>query len=311
MTYSTDISDLQAALVECDSIFIGAGAGLSTSAGFAYSGEFFEKYFFDFHKTFGVEDMYSGGFYPFPNSRVKWAWWGRVIWLNRFVAAPKNTYPTLLNAVKNKDYFVITTNVNHQFQIAGFDKSRLFYTQGDYGLLQCSKPCHQKTYDNESIMRRMLESQGFTIAEDNSLTLPDVETNGSVPISMEIPEELVPKCPVCGEEMTTNLRVDSAFVQDDGWNVAAQNYSDFAKTHLNTKTLYLELGVGMNTPGIIKYPFWNSVYQNPQAIYACINKGEAYPPQEIVDRSICINDDIDDVLQKCLLHCGPSSATDI
>ena len=273
--YSDSIKKLKTALDECDAIVIGAGAGLSTSAGLTYSGERFEKYFFDFKEKFGITDMYSGGFYPFPNEETLWAWWARHIYFNRYIDSPKPVYENLLSLVKDKDYFVLTTNVDHRFQRAGFDKKRLFYTQGDYGLFQCSVPCHNKTYENEEIVRRMVEEQK----------------------DMRIPTGLLPKCPVCGKPMTMNLRSDDKFVEDKGWHEAAARYENFLRTRKG-KVLFLELGVGYNTPVIIKYPFWQMTAKDPDATYACINYGEAVTPEEIAGRSICIDGDIGEAIKK-------------
>ena len=259
-----------------DAILIGAGAGLSTSAGFTYTGKRFTDTFADFISKYGFRDMYSGGFYPFETLEEHWAYWSRYIYINRYQDAPKDTYADLLALVQGKDYFVLTTNVDHCFQKAGFDKHRLFYTQGDYGLWQCSRPCHDKTYDNEAVIRKMVAEQK----------------------DMRVPSELVPRCPVCGAPMSMNLRADATFVEDEGWHRAAERYQDFVRRHEGMRVLYLELGVGMNTPGIIKYPFWKMVYQNPKATYACVNLSEAYCPAEIRKRSICIDEDIGKVLKK-------------
>ncbi len=259
-----------------DAILIGAGAGLSTSAGFTYTGKRFTDTFADFISKYGFRDMYSGGFYPFETLEEHWAYWSRYIYINRYQDAPKDTYADLLALVQGKDYFVLTTNVDHCFQKAGFDKHRLFYTQGDYGLWQCSGPCHDKTYGNEAVIRKMVAEQK----------------------DMRVPSELVPRCPVCGAPMSMNLRADSTFVEDEGWHQAATRYQDFVRRHEGMRVLYLELGVGMNTPGIIKYPFWKMVYQNPKATYACVNLSEAYCPAEIRKRSICIDEDIDKVLKE-------------
>ena len=267
--YSDNIKRLKKALAECDAVVIGAGAGLSTSAGFVYNGERFEKHFSDFGKKYGFKDMYSGGFYPYQTKEEFWAYWSRYIFVNRYTDAPKPVYDELFGLVKDKDYFVITTNVDHCFQKAGFDKKRLFYTQGDYGLFQCSVPCHDKTYENEEIIRRMVEEQK----------------------DMRIPTGLIPKCPVCGEPMTMNLRSDDKFVEDEGWHEAAARYENFLRTRKG-KVLFLELGVGYNTPVIIKYPFWQMTAKDPDATYACINYGEAVTPEEIQDRAICIDGDI-------------------
>ncbi len=287
------IEQLKAALDKADAVVIGAGAGLSTSAGFVYNGERFEKYFSDFEAKYGFHDMYSGGFYPYDTLEEYWAYWSRYIYVNRYVDAPKPVYQELLSLVKDKDYFVLTTNVDHCFQKAGFDKKRLFYTQGDYGLFQCSTPCHQKTYDNEETVRQMVESQGYTIKENGEMELPDNTT-----AQMTIPSELVPHCPICGKPMTMNLRADDTFVEDEGWHRAAERYTLFLRRHQNMKTLFLELGTGMNTPGIIKFSFWRMVHEWPDATYACINLNEAYTPDEIRTKSICINNDIGKVLEQ-------------
>ena len=289
-TYSDNIEKLRKALSGSDAVVIGAGAGLSTAAGFVYSGERFERYFSDFAHKYGFTDMYSGGFYPYPTQEEFWAYWSRYIRINRYMDAPKPVYDRLLELVRDKNYFVLTTNVDHCFQKAGFEKNRLFYTQGDYGLFQCSVPCHRKTYDNKDIIRKMIEAQGWTIDPAGTLSMPE----GTSP-SMTVPTELLPVCPVCGKPMTMNLRSDDKFVEDEGWHKASERYADFLKD-LSGKVLFLELGVGFNTPGIIKYPFWNMTIRNPESVYACVNYGEAFCPEEIEDRSICINGDISAVL---------------
>ena len=284
------VIEFQEVLDQTDTVLIGAGAGLSTAAGFAYGGEPFRRYFADFDEKYGFHDMYSGGFYPFPTLEEHWAYWSRFVFLNRYCDPPKPVYKNLLELVKDKDYFVLTTNVDHCFQKAGFDKHRLFYTQGDYGLWQCSKPCHNKTYDNGDIIRQMVEAQGFQVT-GQGMELP----TGTVS-KMAVPTELGPHCPKCGAPMAMNLRADHTFVQDEGWYIAAGRYDDFVRRHKNTPVLYLELGVGMNTPGIIKYNFWRQVYQNPKANYICINKGQSYAPREIANRSICLDMDAAQVL---------------
>ena len=273
--WSDQIERLKLAIEECDAVVIGAGAGRSTSAGLTYSGERFEKNFGDFKEKYGIRDMYSGGFYPFESLEEYWAWWSRHIMVNRYERAPKPVYDNLRKLVEGKDYFVLTTNVDHQFQLAGFDKKRLFYTQGDYGLWQCSEPCHQRTYDNEEIVRRMWAEQR----------------------DMKIPSELAPRCPVCGKPMIMNLRCDDTFVQDDGWYAAAQRYEDFLRRHSGLRVVFLELGVGGNTPVIIKYPFWKYTVENPNALYACVNFQEAFAPKEIAARSVCVESDIGEFLK--------------
>ena len=272
--YSEEIKRLKKVIEEADAIVIGAGAGLSTSAGFTYSGERFEKYFRDFGEKYCFKDMYSGGFYPYETPEEMWAYWSRYIFINRYLDPPKPVYKNILELVKDKDYFVLTTNVDHCFQKAGIDKNRLFYTQGDYGLFQCSEPCHQKTYDNAEPIRKMFEQQK----------------------NMRIPSELVPRCPVCGKLFTMNLRSDEKFVEDEGWHEASKRYEAFVNTRKG-KILYLELGVGYNTPAIIKYPFWQMTENNPEATYACVNFGEAVCPENIREQSICINGDIGQVIE--------------
>ena len=271
----SELDKLSTALKEAEAILIGIGAGMSTSAGFSYSGKRFDDNFRDFSTKYGITDMYLGGFYPFETLEEYWAWWSRMIWLNRYDCPVGKPYKDLLSLVRDKDYFIITTNVDHQTQKAGFDKKRLFYTQGDYGLFQCSEPCCQKTYDNEEFIRDMIREQK----------------------DMRIPSALIPHCPVCGKPMTTNLRVDERFVQDEGWYKARRMYEEFLAEHKGRKILFLELGVGMNTPGIIKYPFWRMTAENRKAIYCTINKGEAYIPSEIRGRAISIDGDIGEAIE--------------
>lgn len=294
------IERLRDAIRDADAVVIGAGAGLSTSAGFTYGGERFLKYFGDFAERYSIRDIYSGGFYPYRTIEEQWGWWCRHIYVNRFIKAPKRTYETLLSLVKDKDYFVLTTNVDHQFQKAGFEKTRLFYTQGDYGLWQCVTPCHDRTYDNKDKVVKMVLSQGFSIGTDGEL-LPPTNEDGStdfLQLSMTVPSDLVPYCPVCGEPMSMNLRADDTFVQDDGWYEANKRYDNFLDLHAGRKIVFLELGVGMNTPVIIKMPFRRMTEQNKNALYACINYGEANAPKSILDRAVCIDDDIDAVLRE-------------
>ena len=277
---SEQLERLQTALQDCDSVVIGAGSGLSTAAGFTYTGERFKKYFSDFAEKYGIQDMYSGGFYPFATQEEFWGYWSRYIYINRYMDAPKPVYDDILKLVQDKDYFVITTNVDHCFQKAGFDKKRLFYTQGDYGLFQCSEPCCQETFENEATIREMVTRQ-----ED-----------------MKIPTELLPVCPHCGKPLTMNLRSDDKFVEDEGWHRAAERYENFLRTREGGKILFLELGVGYNTPVIIKYPFWQMTAKNPNAIYACINQGQAVCLQEIKKQSICIDTDIGSIINQIVIR---------
>lgn len=292
-TREEQLARLKKEIETADAIVIGAGAGLSTSAGLTYSGERFDKFFFDFAKRFGIRDMYSGGFYPFPDDETRWAWWARHIYFNRYIDAPKPVYRELHKLIKDKDYFVITTNVDHQFQKAGIDKKCLFYTQGDYGLFQSVNPDIQKTYDNEEWVMRAMEAQSFVKDEAGVYQVP--EDKG---ITMRIPTELIPKCPDDGSDVTMNLRADDSFVEDEGWHRASAAYSDFLRRHEGLHVLYLELGVGANTPVIVKYPFWQMTMANKNSVYACLNYGEAFCPGEIEDRSICIDGDIGEVLEE-------------
>lgn len=270
------IENIKKKMESANAVVIGAGAGLSASAGFTYSGKRFEDNFPDFIETYGFRDMYTAGFYPYETLEEHWAYWSRYIYINRFQDAPKRVYHDLYNLVRGKDYFVLTTNVDHCFQKSGFEKCRLFYTQGDYGLWQCSKPCHDKTYDNETVIRKMIAEQE----------------------NMRIPTSLIPYCPICGAPMSMNLRADSTFVEDNGWHTAARQYQDFLQRHRDSRILYLELGVGINTPGIIKYPFWQMTYDNPIASYVCINLSDTYVPAEIREQSICMDGDIGDILKR-------------
>ena len=286
-----EIIKLHEILDSAECVVVGAGAGLSASAGFSYSGGRFKKYFSDFEAKYHFHDMYSGGFADFSSLEENWAYWSRFIYINRYMNAPLPVYEKLLELVRGKDYFAITTNVDHCFQKAGFDKKRLFYTQGDYGLFQCCVPCHKKTYDNEEIVKKMLISQGFGFKDSENKKDGEIIFPGN-PLKMEIPSELVPHCPVCGKPMSMNLRCDGTFVEDDGWHEAARRYQDFLEKHKNARTLFLELGVGGNTPGIIKYPFWNLTYKNKNAFYASLNMEKEEIPIEIKARSVLIKGDI-------------------
>ena len=275
-TFSSSVKELVRRIEAADGILVGAGAGLSTACGpeFAYSGERFERLFGDFAHRYGFRDMYSGGFYPYATLEEKWAYWSRYVWYNRYECPVGQPYLDLLDILAGKDYFVLTTNVDHQFQRAGFDKERLFYTQGDYGLFQCSVPCHQKTYDNYDAVKAMVEQQS----------------------ELCIPSELVPICPRCGEPMSMNLRADDTFVQDEWWDRACDRYVEWRNAHEGCRLVCLELGVGSNTPVIIKYPFWQITAQNPLAFYAQINYGEVIAPAAIADRTMLIDDDAAAVL---------------
>ena len=293
--YEEQVRKLKEKIQNAEAIVLGAGSGLSTAAGLSYSGERFQKYFFDFAKKYPIRDVYSGGFFPFESSEEFWAWWSRSIYFNRYIDAPSDVYGNLKKIVEGKDYFVLTTNVDHQFQRAGFEKERLFYTQGDYGLFQSSRPTVAKAYDNQEIVENMLEAQGFVRDDAGIFQLPEDKI-----LKMSIPTELIPICPDDGLPMTMNLRTDENFVEDAGWKMAAKRYQDFLHSHKGKHVLYWELGVGMNTPVIIKFPFWQYTEENPNAYYACLNLGEAGCSEKISERSICLNADIGQVLRDLL-----------
>ncbi|MBP3893557.1 MAG: Sir2 silent information regulator family NAD-dependent deacetylase [Atopobiaceae bacterium] len=275
-TFSASVKELARRIEAADAVFVGAGAGLSTACGpeFAYAGERFDRLFGDFARKYRFHDMYSGGFYPYQTLEEKWAFWSRNVWYNRYDCPVGQPYLDLLDIVSGRDYFVLTTNVDHQFQRAGFDKERLFYTQGDYGLFQCSEPCHLQTYDNYDVVKAMVEQQR----------------------DLRVPTELIPHCPRCGKPMAMNLRADNTFVQDEGWDRACDRYVEWRNAHTDCKVVYLELGVGGNTPTIIKYPFWQLTAQNPLGFYVQVNYGEVIAPTEIADRTLLIDGDAAAVL---------------
>lgn len=260
-------------IAQADVIVIGGGAGLSTAAGIDYGGDRFQTLFPDFINKYDLTDMYSSAFYPFETPEEQWAYWGRHTYHNRYNTKTNGLYERILDAVKDKEYFVLTTNGDHQFFTAGFDQDKIFACQGDYGYFQCSKGCHDTLYDNEEQIKQLVEQEK----------------------DCKVPSELVPYCPVCGEIMDMHLRKDDYFVENDGWRKRSESYSAFLTKHQNEKILFIEMGVGMNTPGIIKYPFWQLTHQLKDAFYVCLNKGMSYAPKEIVDRSLCLDVDINEV----------------
>ena len=272
------IEKLKQEIKNSDYILIGAGAGLSTSAGFLYDGKRFEDNFKDYIKKYGFTDMYSAGFYNFPTLEEYWAYFSLYVYINRFDIEENETYLNLYNIVKDKNYFVITTNVDGRFIDSKFDKDKIFAVQGDFALFQCSKPCRQETFYNEKYIREMIKYKK----------------------EMKIPTELIPKCPYCGRNMSMNLRADDTFVQDKNWDEQKNRYEEFLKMSDNSKILFLELGVGFNTPSIIKYNFWRMTLNNKKSVYASINLGECYCASDIEERSICIDYDIAEVLKKLI-----------
>ena len=273
-SYSEKIVRIKECIDNKEAVIIGAGAGLSTAAGLEYGGERFQKLFPEYIEKYELTDMYSSAFYPFETLEEYWGYWCLHVYHNRYAAELNDTYKKLLKLVEGKNYFVITTNGDHLFRLNGFPKERLFYTQGDYGVFACSKGCHNKTYDNEETILKMIDS-----LED-----------------LKIDSRLIPYCPRCKEPMVVNLRKDKYFVEDEGWERACDNYNDFIKANRNKDIAFIELGVGYNTPSIIKYPFWQMTHSNPKATFISINKGEAICADEIKDKSILIENDIYKVL---------------
>lgn len=278
MTYTKDYLDklnhVKLLIDEADAVVIGAGSGLSTSAGLDYSYDRFSSLFPDFIEKYKYNHMYHAAFQEYDSLEEHFAYWSRHIYYNRYEFKDNGTYRCLYNLIKDKNYFVLTTNADHLFVKNNFDKDRLFYTQGNYGLWQCSVPCHNNTYDNFELVSEMINTQ----------------------VDMKIPTDLIPYCPKCGELMTTNLRKDDTFVEDEGWHKASLCYSNFINDNKNKKVLFLELGVGLNTPGIIKYPFWNMCYQNVQSNYVVVGLDHAVIPNEIIDRSLSFEEDISEFL---------------
>ena len=289
------IKRLRQEIDEAEAIVIGGGAGLSTSAGLSYVGSRFSDYFTDFAREYGIHDMYSGGFYPFPDEETYWAWWSRHIYCNRYVDPPKPVYNRLRELIGDKDYFVITTNVDHQFQRAGFDKDRLFYTQGDYGVLQSKYPGAETTFDNEEIVLKMMEAQGFERDDKGEFRMP-----AGKDVSLRVPSELIPRHPEDGSVVAPHLRADDTFVENEGWKRASHAYAMFLREHEGKRVLFWEIGVGDNTPVIIKYPFWQMTRDNPNAFYACVNREQAFCPKDIEDRSACIVGDAGELISRLL-----------
>ena len=264
---------------EADTILIGAGAGISSAAGLTYSEERFTSHFHEFIETYGkanMPDMYTAAFYPFPTEEAKWGYWSKHSMVNRFLPPALPLYQQLYELIKEKHYFVLTTNVDHQFHKAGFQPERIFATQGDYGEIQCARGCHPQVYNAEERFHKMDD------ARHNCL----------------IPRSLVPRCPVCGAHMAMHLRCDRYFVEDENWHTASARYHSFLDTVQGKKIVLLELGVGFNTPGIIKYPFWQMTAENPNATYICINSKEAFCPNEIEGQSVCIGGNIEEFFDK-------------
>jgi NAD-dependent SIR2 family protein deacetylase len=287
-SYQKSIQQLSDVLAQADAVLVGAGSGLSTAAGLDFAGERLQRYFGDFAAKYGMPDMYSGCFSNFESRAERWAYWSRWAWFNRFETIPKPTLQHLKALLTGKDHFVLTTNIDHTFIRAGFDKQKLCYTQGDFGLLQCSGPCHDKTYDDKDLLRQMIAAQGYVEDAQGHFHAPEDHA-----VRMTVPEDLIPHCPVCGREMDFNLFWDDRFVRDKGWHIAHDRYEAWLSEHKTGKMLYLELGVGFNSPGVIKYPFWQMTADNPDAVFATIDLNQPCTWKSIMDRSIVIQGDLD------------------
>lgn len=268
--YLEQIKRAAEVIKDADYVLIGAGAGFSAAAGLEYSGKRFTENFKEFIDKYGMTDMYSSGFYPFPTQEAKWGYWSKHSMVNRINPPALPLYLKLLDIVKSKDYFVLTTNVDHQFYKAGFDDKRIFATQGDYGKIQCKAACHDKTYDAVELFEDMDKVRHDCL----------------------IPSSMVPKCPVCGGDMNMNLRSDGYFVEDESWNDATERYGEFLEKIKNGKTVLLELGVGFNTPIIIRYPFDRMTRDNESSTLIRINNGQAVVPASISNRCIGIDSDL-------------------
>lgn len=270
MSYEEQIKLASTYIKNADYILIGAGAGLSSAAGLTYSGKRFEENFKEFIDKYGMTDMYSAGFYPFPSEEARWGYWSKHSYINRIEPEGLPLYRQLLKIIESKDYFVLTTNVDYQFQKSGFDESRIFAIQGDYGLIQCMHGCHNKTYDAIEMFNQMNQAVKDCL----------------------VPSYMVPKCPVCGGPMTMNLRCDQYFVEDEKWNIAADYFDKFLKTIKNKKIVLLELGVGFNTPAIIRFPFEKMMRENNNATLVRLNLDEAIVPKNFGKRAVGINEDL-------------------
>lgn len=268
--YQEQIENAAKLLNDADYILIGAGAGLSSAAGLKYSGKRFTDNFSEFIEKYGVKDMYSACFYPYPNEEARWGYWSKHVSINRIQVDALPLYQQLFNLVKDKKYFVLTTNADHQFYKAGFQEEKIFATQGDYGLIQCMKGCHPKTYDNIKMIKQMDQARRDCL----------------------VPSYMVPRCPVCGGLMNMNLRCDQYFVEDEKWHEAEKNFGDFLDECYEKKVVLLELGVGFNTPTIIRFPFEKLIKENKNMKLIRLNFNEAVIPESLQKRAIGINEDL-------------------
>ena len=280
-SYSQRINRAAELLRGAERVVIGGGAGLSSAAGLAYSGGRFAENFADFAVKYGMTDMYSAGFYPFETQEEKWAYWSRHIALNRWEPPAQPLYRKLFALVKDKEYFVLTTNVDGQFEKAGFLPERTFAVQGDYGLIQCAKGCHDKLYDDRALVSRMVAEQR----------------------DCRIPSALVPVCPVCGGPMEVHVRKDGYFVQDKAWYEAADRYENFIAGAAGRRTVLLELGVGYNTPTIIRIPFERLTYREADAVLVRMNRDYPEPLAENRSKTLSFGEDMGKALADLCAAC--------
>lgn len=273
--YKNRILNAKELIKNADYVLIGAGAGLSTAAGLEYSGENFRKNFNEYIKKYYFTDLYTASFYDFSSQEEKWAFWAKLIDINRFNEKPLKLYQELFKLVNNKKYFVVTTNVDGQFEKAGFEKDKIFATQGDYAYLQCEQACHDKLYYNEEIVKEWLQNTR----------------------DCKIPSDLVQKCPVCGGNMDMNLRKDAYFVQDENWYKQAKKYEEFLDEIEGKNVVLIEVGVGFNTPGIIRFPFEQLTMRNVNANLIRINKDYSFVGEEIRNRSISFDEDTNEIVK--------------
>lgn len=273
---SEQVRQIKELINKANYILIGAGSGLSTSAGIEYTGKRFTDNFADFIEKYKFTDMYTSSFYEFETEEEKWAYWAKHIDTNYTGMEATKVYKDILELVKNKDYFVITTNVDGQFIKSEFEKDKIFETQGSYKYIQCSKACHNKLYDDEEMVKEMIKRTK----------------------NLKIPSELVPKCPVCGECMEVNLRKDAYFIQNDLWYKKQKNYKEFISKTKNKNVVLLEFGVGFNTPGIIRFPFEQMVFQNTNWNLVRFNKENANVFLDIENKTIEVTEDIGKVIEE-------------
>lgn len=271
----TNYSKIKDIINNADAIIIGAGSGLSTSAGINYSKKGFKEKFPELTKKYGMTDMYTSSFYDFKTEEEKWSYWAKHIDYLYNIKATK-TYKDLFSIVKNKNYFVITTNVDGQFLKAGFDKDKVFEVQGSLSKIQCAKACHNKLYDDLNLVNKMLK-------EDKNC---------------KIPSNLVPTCPVCHGKMEVNLRKDEYFIEDDYWHAHSNNYATFVHENKDKNLVLLELGVGFNTPSIIRFPFEQMTQEFKQATLIRINDKHINTAFDLKDKAIFIKDDCNHFLNK-------------